>query len=103
MRRRSYSSKPPRMILRVIPETRMRRATSFKNLVSDKPQPKGWSIQPTTDKSLVVRRGVLVPEKPFGFAAGTMLTVHLKHNMPHSQIAIGRFRISVTAMADPLE
>jgi hypothetical protein len=41
---------------------------SFNNLVNDKPQPKGWSIQPTTDKSLVVRRGVLVPEKPFGFA-----------------------------------
>jgi len=75
---------------------------SFTNLVNDKPQPKGWSIQPSTDKSLVVRRGVLVPEKPFGFAAGTVLTFHLKHNMPHSRIAIGRFRISVTTMADPL-
>jgi len=75
---------------------------SFKNLVNNKPRPKGWSIQLSTDKALVIRRGVLVPEKPFGFAAGTVLTFHLKHDMPHSQIAIGRFRISVTTMAYPL-
>jgi hypothetical protein len=75
---------------------------SFKNLVVDKPRPKGWSIQLSTDKSLVLRRGVLVPQKPFGFAGGTVLTFHLKHDMPHSQIAIGRFRISLTTMADPL-
>jgi len=74
---------------------------AIQNLVNEKPRPKGWSIQPSTDKALVVRRGVLVTDQPFGFAQGTLLTFHLKHDMPHSEIAIGRFRLSVTTMADP--
>jgi hypothetical protein len=73
----------------------------FKNLVNDKPRPKGWAIELSTEKSLIIRRGVLIPDKPFGFAPGTALTFRLKHDMPHSATAIGRFRISVTAMADP--
>ncbi len=74
---------------------------SFENLTNDKPRPKGWSIDETDDKSVTTRRGVLVPAKPFGFAGGTMLSIRLKHNMRFSKCGIGRFRISVTTMADP--
>lgn len=73
----------------------------FKNLVNDKPRPKGWAIELSTEKFPTIRRGVLIPDKPFGFAPGTVLTLHLKHDMPHSATAIGRFRISVTNMLDP--
>jgi mono/diheme cytochrome c family protein len=73
----------------------------FDNLVNDKPQPKGWGIDTSDDKSTTVRQGVLIPDKPFGFAGGTMLTIQMKHDMPFSKCGIGRFRISVTTMADP--
>ena len=73
----------------------------FDNLVNDKPRPKGWAIDTSNDPSTTVRRGVLIPNKPFGFAGGTVLTFHLKHHMAFSRCAIGRFRISVTTMADP--
>ncbi len=73
----------------------------FENLANDLPKPKGWSIDVTTDKTTPIRRGVLFPDKPFGFAGGTILTISLKHNMAFSKCGIGRFRISVTTMADP--
>jgi len=70
------------------------------NLINDKPRPKGWSIDASDPKSTLVRRAVLIPDKPFGFASGTALTIHLKHNMAFSKCGIGRFRIAVTSMAD---
>ena len=73
----------------------------FDNLANDKPRPKGWSIDSSDDKSVTTRRGVLIPDKPFGFAGGTVLTLRLKHDMAFSKCGIGRFRISVTTMADP--
>jgi len=73
----------------------------FDNLVNDKPRPKGWSIETSEDKSTTVRRGVLIPDKPLGFAGGTVLTIRMKHDMAFSKCGIGRFRISVTTMADP--
>jgi mono/diheme cytochrome c family protein len=73
----------------------------FDNLVNDKPRPKGWGIDTSDDKSTTIRRGVLTPDKPFGFAGGTVLTIRLKHDMAFSKCGIGRFRISVTTMADP--
>jgi mono/diheme cytochrome c family protein len=73
----------------------------FDNLVNDKPRPKGWGIETSDDKSTTIRRGVLVPDKPFGFAEGTVLTIRMKHDMAFSKCGIGRFRISVTTMADP--
>ena len=74
---------------------------NFDNLVNDKPRPKGWGIEATDDKSTTIRRGVLIPDKPFGIAGGTVLTIRLKHDMAFSPCGIGRFRISVTTMADP--
>jgi hypothetical protein len=73
----------------------------FDNLVNDKPRPKGWGIETFEDKSTTTRRGVLVPDKPFGFAGGTVLTIRMKHDMAFSKCGIGRFRISVTTMANP--
>ncbi len=73
----------------------------FDNLVNDKPQPKGWGITTANDKTTAVRRGILMPDKPFGFPGGSVLTIHMKHDMAFTKCAIGRFRISVTAMADP--
>jgi mono/diheme cytochrome c family protein len=73
----------------------------IENLINDKPRPKGWSIDTSDAKSTQVRRGVLIPDKPFGFAGGTTLTIRLKHNMAYSKCGIGRFRIAVTSMADP--
>ena len=74
---------------------------AFDNLVNDKPQPKGWGIDTSDGPSTTVRRGILIPDKPFGFAGGTVLTIQMKHDMPFSKSAMGRFRISVTTMADP--
>jgi mono/diheme cytochrome c family protein len=73
----------------------------FDNLVNDKPQPKGWGIRTADDKATTVRRGILMPDKPFGFAGGTLLTIRMKHDMAYTKCGIGRFRISVTSMADP--
>ncbi len=71
------------------------------NLVNDKPKPKGWSIDQADGNSVAVRRAVLIPDKPFGFAGGTQFTIHLKHEMSFSKCAIGRFRLAVTNMTDP--
>jgi hypothetical protein len=76
-------------------------AYGFENLTNDKPRPKGWSIDEADDKFVTTRRGVLIPDKPFGFAGGTLLTIRMKHNMRFSKCGIGRFRISVSSMADP--
>jgi len=73
----------------------------FDNLANDKPRPKGWSIDISSDKSTTTRRGVLIPDKPFGFPGGTALTIRLKHDMAFSKCGIGRFRLSVTTMSDP--
>ncbi len=73
----------------------------FDNLANDKPRPKGWGIETSGDKSTTIRRGVLIPDKPFGFAGGTVLTIRMKHDMAFSKCGIGRFRIAVTTMADP--
>ncbi|MGO9274024.1 MAG: DUF1553 domain-containing protein [Terriglobia bacterium] len=48
----------------------------------------------------LIRRAVLVPEKPFGFDGGTVLRITLKHEMRHATRNIGRFRLSVTTMPD---
>ncbi|HEY6291366.1 MAG TPA: PSD1 and planctomycete cytochrome C domain-containing protein [Terriglobia bacterium] len=61
--------------------------------------PKGWAIEPTS--ATPVRRAVLLPEKPFGFEHGTVLTIRLRHQMLHSSRNLGRFRLSVTSAADP--
>jgi hypothetical protein len=92
-----------------------------KNLVNDDPGPKGWAIEAApyapepalhstassgravsgAGPAPIIRQVVLVPNKPFGFASGTLLTIRLKHEMRHASRNIGRFRVSVTSISDP--
>jgi mono/diheme cytochrome c family protein len=72
-----------------------------KNLVNDEPGPKGWAIEASPTPTPLVRQAVLIPDKPFGFQAGTLLTIHLKHEMRHAARNIGRFRLSFTSISDP--
>ncbi len=76
-------------------------AYTIKNLVNDKPQPKGWAIDSATSGVVKVRQAVLLPDKPFGFEHGTRLTIRLKHELRHTARNIGRFRLSVTTAVDP--
>ena len=73
----------------------------FENLTNDTPRPKGWTIDASDDKSVTTRRGVLVPDKPFGFPSGTLLSIRMMHDMAFAKVGIGRFRISITTMAAP--
>ncbi len=57
---------------------------------------RGWR---TREK--IPRQAVLVPDRPFGFAAGTKMHITMRHNMRHSSRNVGRFRLSVTTAADP--
>ncbi|HEV2352460.1 MAG TPA: PSD1 and planctomycete cytochrome C domain-containing protein [Terriglobia bacterium] len=63
----------------------------------------GWAIDDTLSSKVKRRQAVLVPEKPFGFEAGTLLTIRMKHRMLHAARNIGRFRLSVTTMPEPLK
>lgn len=62
----------------------------------------GWAIDSTPSSVPTARFAVLVPEKPFGFDHGTLLMIRLKHEMRRTSRNIGRFRLAVTTMADPL-
>jgi hypothetical protein len=92
---------PTKIVFKVAAADEEQSRYGFDNLINDKPRPKGWSIDTTDDQSVTTRRGVLVPDKPFGFTGGTVLTICMKHDMAFSKCGIGRFRISVTTMADP--
>ncbi|HET9180281.1 MAG TPA: PSD1 and planctomycete cytochrome C domain-containing protein [Terriglobia bacterium] len=74
---------------------------SARNLVKKDKDLKGWSIDSTPSPVPIVREAVLVPEKPFGFPAGTKLTIRLTHGMRHTTRNIGRFRLSVTTSQNP--
>ena len=60
----------------------------------------GWAID-ATHPGVPRRQAVLVPQEPFGFSGGAILTVTLKHEMKHATRNMGRFRLSVTASPDP--
>jgi len=72
-----------------------------KNLVSKDPGVRGWAIDASPSPVPLRRQLVMVPDKPFGFAGGTVLTIELKHEMRHTNRNLGHFRLSVTSMADP--
>jgi hypothetical protein len=69
------------------------------NAATDRPP--GWFVNATNDQSRLARQGVFVPETPFGFVTGTMLTIKLKHLGGSLNQGIGRFRISVTTTEEP--
>ena len=72
-----------------------------KNLVSQKEGLRGWAIDSTPSPVPLPRQAVLIPEKPFGFPGGTSLVITLKHELRHASRNVGRFRLSLTATADP--
>ncbi|MFB3921088.1 MAG: PSD1 and planctomycete cytochrome C domain-containing protein [Terriglobia bacterium] len=74
---------------------------NVKNLIEKKYGIAGWAIEPSDEPAPPRRQAVLIPEKPFGFETGTLLTIRLKHEMFHAARNLGRFRLSVTSMADP--
>jgi hypothetical protein len=61
-----------------------------------------WTITAIRDTRRVPRHGVLVPDKPFGFAAGTRITVRIDHLDGTIGQGLGRFRLAFTTAADPL-
>ncbi|HEV2495217.1 MAG TPA: DUF1553 domain-containing protein [Terriglobia bacterium] len=74
---------------------------SVTNLVRKRPDLAGWAIDSAPSSVPIVRFAVLIPDKPFGFEHGTLLTIRLKHEMRHSARNLGRFRLSVTTLSDP--
>jgi hypothetical protein len=75
------------------------------NLVEKGLGKKGWAIDKTIDKSAGFahekRQAVLLPETPFGFDGGSLISIRLKHNLRKSSRNIGRFRLSISSIADP--
>jgi Protein of unknown function (DUF1553)/Protein of unknown function (DUF1549)/Planctomycete cytochrome C len=61
-----------------------------------------WTITAIRDATRVPRHAVLVPEKPFGFVAGTRITVRIDHLDGTIGQGLGRFRLAVTTAVDPL-
>lgn len=78
----------------------------IKRIVDQKRKPdsvQGWAIDDTLSANVKLRQAVLIPDKPFGFEGGTLFTIRMKHRMLHAARNIGRFRLSVTTMAEPLK
>ncbi|HEY7305393.1 MAG TPA: PSD1 and planctomycete cytochrome C domain-containing protein [Bryobacteraceae bacterium] len=65
----------------------------------DEDRVRGWAIDASTHSPR--REAVFVPDKPFGFPGGTVLTITLKHEMRHASRNIGHFRLSITTDQDP--
>ncbi|HZP00195.1 MAG TPA: PSD1 and planctomycete cytochrome C domain-containing protein [Terriglobia bacterium] len=73
----------------------------IKNVLNTEPGVKGWAIESSDESTPPRRQAVLIPESPFGFQGGTVLTIRLQHNMRHASRNIGRFRLSVTSLTNP--
>ena len=64
----------------------------------DQDRLRGWAIDTSAHSP---RHAVFVPDKPFGFPGGTILTFTLKHEMRHASRNIGCFQLSISPAADP--
>jgi len=62
------------------------------NLVKKGPGMTAWAIDKSTGIGHEERQAVLLPDKPFGFDPGTLMSIRLKHNLRKSSRNIGRFR-----------
>ena len=74
-------------------------AYEVERAISSRPGSGGWAIDATPASSPLLRQAVFVPEEPF---AGAGLTIRLKHNMRRAARNLGRFRLSVTSIEEPL-
>jgi hypothetical protein len=61
-----------------------------------------WTITAIRDATRAPRHGVLVAETPFGYAAGTRVTVRIDHLDGTIGQGLGRFRLAFTTAPDPL-
>ncbi|MDX2031978.1 MAG: PSD1 and planctomycete cytochrome C domain-containing protein [Blastocatellia bacterium] len=64
-------------------------------------RPTGWFVNATGDAVRLPRQAVFVAETPFGFDAGTTLTIRLKHLGGSLNQGIGRFRLSIAEAEEP--
>jgi mono/diheme cytochrome c family protein len=60
-------------------------------------RPTGWFVNATSDEVRLPRQGVFLADVPFGFDAGTQLTIRLKHTAGSLNQAFGRFRLSISS------
>ena len=67
--------------------------------ISSRPGSGGWAIDATPAPTPLPRQAVFVPAHAF---AGERITVRLKHDMRRASRNLGRFRLSVTSIDDPL-
>jgi hypothetical protein len=61
----------------------------------------GWLIDQTNEATRTPRQVVLIAEKPFGNAEGTLLEIKIKQQHPFNKMSLGKFRLSVTNSATP--
>jgi hypothetical protein len=62
-----------------------------------------WAINAMRDTERLPRRAVLAAAAPFGIAGGTRITVRVDHLDGTIGQSIGRFRVSLTNAANPLD
>ena len=62
----------------------------------------GWSINAMRETTRVPRHAVLAAETPFGFPAGTRLTIRIDHLDGTIGQGLGRFRVMTTTAENPL-
>ena len=74
-------------------------AYEVKRAISPRLGSGGWAIDVTPASSPLLRQAVFIPEEPF---FGARLTIRLKHNMRRAARNLGRFRLSVTSIEEPL-
>lgn len=74
--------------------------SNVKSALDDDPAT-GWTFRADRVGSLRETQAIFLPEKPFGFAGGTRITIRLKHESTNAQQMIGRFRLSFTSAKEP--
>ena len=70
-----------------------------KNLLHNEPGVRGWAIDHASGP--ISRQAIFLPEKTFGFAGGTLISITMKHEMRHATRNIGRFRLSLSTDLNP--
>ncbi len=78
-----------------------RRGYEIKFMLTQEGGLRGWAIESFDDPAPARRQAILIPEKPFGFDQGTLVTIRLKHEMRFASRNLGRFRLSVTSLENP--
>jgi hypothetical protein len=70
-------------------------------VLSRRPGAGGWAIDASETRAPLVRQAVFVLKESLALAPGSRVTIRLKHDMPLAARNVGRFRVSLTAIAEP--